>query len=514
LSEGPLFSMVVLPILLFSALATCEESLKPATLALGQNEPAKALSLLDPLRTVCARSSAFYEILGLANELSGSTAAGEEALRTAVSLDSRSARLLTELGATYLRNGKPSEAQKVLDQALALDSSNIVTMKYAIGAAVGSHNWQRAASLFEQIGAGKNPAALLQEPVLVLWFAQTMIETHQSDQLDSLLSSPQGPMPPGLLFSLGTLFAQHGMYQRAVNCLKQVPAQSADDAVYFNLGLSYSHLQQFDEARTFYFQAIDKHPGHADAYFHIGLDYAASGEPRMGIPWLFRAHGLAPTRPDIAYALGEQLIALEYFNSAREVVAQALNRDPHDALLLVADGDLKRTQGYTAAATDSYRKALTEHAGLTAALVGLARASISQGKESEATNFLKSALADDPEDPFVNGELGLLEAHQHDWDAALDHLNRAWQRNRSNPDIALELAHAYQRKNRPLEALQLLASISQVMQESSAFHFELAQTYALLHRSADAQAERDALTSLQARTHDALHFENPRTYVH
>ncbi|MFZ0589431.1 MAG: tetratricopeptide repeat protein [Bryobacteraceae bacterium] len=506
--------MVVLPILLFSVVATCEESLKPATLALQQKEPAKALSLLEPLRTTCAQSSSFYEILGLANELSGNADAGEEALRTAVSLDSRSARLLTELGATYLRNGKPSEAEKILNQALVLDPSNTVTIKYAIGAAVGSHDWQRAATLFEQIGAGKNPAALQQEPVLVLWFAQTMIETHQNDRVGSLLSSLQGPMPPGLLFSLGTLFAQHGMYQRAVNCLKEIPAQNADDAVYFNLGLSYSHLGQFNEAREFYFQAIDKHPEHVDAYFHVGLDYAASGEPRMGIPWLFRAHGLAPARPDIAYALGEQLIALEYFNSANEVVAQALDSNPHDALLVVANGDLKRAQGDTAAAIDSYRKALTEKPELTAALVGLARASIAQGNENEAKSFLKTALSHDPEDPFVNGELGLLEARQHDWDAALDHLRRAWTQNRSNPDIALELARAYERKNRPLDALQLLASISPVMQESSAFHFELAQIYALLHRSADAQAERDTLTSLQARTHNALHFENPRTYVH
>ena len=506
--------MVVLPILLFFAAATCEESLKPAALALQQNEPAKALSLLDPIRTPCAQSSAFYEILGLANELSGNMSAGEEALRTAVSLDSRSARLLTELGATYLRNGKPSDAERILGQALVLDPSNIVTMKYAIGAAVGSRNWQRAAGLFEQIGARKNPAALLQEPVLVLWFAETMMETHQSDRVDSLLASQHGPMPPGLLFSLGTLFAQHGMYQRTVDCLKEIPAQSADDAVYFNLGLSYSHLGQFGEARKFYFQAIDKHPEHVDAYFHVGLDYAASGEPRMGIPWLFRAHGLTPARPDIAYALGEQLIALEYFNSAKEVVGQALNSDPYDALLVVADGDLKRAQGDTAAAIDSYRKALTEKPELTAALVGLARTSIAQGNESDARSFLKTALSHDPEDPFVNGELGLLEARQHDWDAALDHLGRAWAQNRSNPDIALELARAYQRKNRPLDALRLLASISPVMQESPAFHFELAQTYAFLHRSADAQAERDALTSLQARTHDALHFENPRTYVH
>jgi len=204
-------------ILLLSLGAACGEDLKPVTLALQQHDPAKALALLNPLRSECAQSSEFYELLGLASELSGSTPGAENALRTAVSLEPKSPRLLTELGATYLRHGKPIEAATILDQALALDPSNVATMKYAIGAAVQSRSWQRAAGLFQQIGAEKNPAALQQEPILVLWFAQTLIETNRNDQIDSLLSPGQRLMPPGLLFSLGTLFAQQRMYKRAVD---------------------------------------------------------------------------------------------------------------------------------------------------------------------------------------------------------------------------------------------------------------------------------------------------------
>lgn len=506
--------MVVLPVLLFSVVAACEESLRPATLALQQNDSVKALALLEPLNSRCTQSSSFYEILGLANELSGNKTAGEEALRTAVGLDGRSSRLFTELGATLLRNGKASDAGKVLDQALALDPSNTVTLKYAVGAAVQSQHWPRAAELFQLMNTQKNEPILQQEPVLVLWFAQTLIETNHSDRIDSLLSPQQTQMSPGLLFSLGTLFAQHRMYGRAVKYLRQVPALDADDAVYFNLGLSYSHLQKFDEARKCYFEAIDKYPGHTDAYLHVGLDYTASGDPRLGLPWLFRAHSLAATRPDISYALAEQLIALEYFDTAKEVLAQTLDSHPNDALLIVANGDLKRAEGDTAAAMDSYRKALVEQPGSTPALVGLARANISQGKEDEAKNLLKAALSGDPEDPFANGELGLLEAHEGDWDAALDRLRKVWAQDRSNPKIAFELARAYRQKDKRLDALQLLTSLGPTARESSTFHFELAQLYAQLRRSADAQAERDAFSRLQANAHEALHFENPRTYVH
>jgi thioredoxin-like negative regulator of GroEL len=175
---------------------------------------------------------------------------------------------------------------------------------------------------------------------------------------------------------------------------------------------------------------------------------------------------------------------------------------------------LKRADGETEAAAESYEKALVEKPGLTAGLVGLARANIAQGKDSEAQNFLKTALSGDPEDAFANGELGLLEAQQGDWDTALGHLSRAWAQDWSNTKIAFALARAYRHKQRVPEALQLLISLRSTLQESAAFHFELAQVYTDLHRSADAQTERDAFGRLQANAHEGLHFDSPRTYVH
>jgi len=507
-------TMLVYALLLLPAVTTCAGSIELATTALQQHDPAKALDLLEPLRSQCAQSSAFYEAIGLASELSGKASSAEEALRMAVSLDPKSPRLLTELGATYLRNGNSSDAARALDEALALDPTNATATKYALGAAVQAGSWQRAGALFHKLGAEDHPEILQTEPILFLWFAQTLIETNRADRIDPLLSSQRKMMDASLLFSLGTLFAKHRMYERAVEYLRQVPAGSADDAVYFNLGLSYSHLKKFDQARESYFEAIDKHSEHADAYLHVGLDYVSSGDLRMGIPWLFRAHAIAPARTDILYALVEQLLELGYSDTAKALLSEAIGSHPRDAFLAVARGDLERAGGDQAAATESYQRALAEQPGLTAGLVGLARTNIAQGKESEAHDLLRAALSGDAEDPFANGEMGLVEAHQGDWDAALQHLSRAWAVDRSNVKIALELARAYRHKQRLREALQLLDSLRPAMQESPAFHFELAQLYADLHRPADAQAEREAFSNLEATAHAALPFDVPRTYVH
>lgn len=506
--------MVLLPILLLSVVAGCDESVKTAIVALQQNNPGQALTLLEPLRALCTSSSAFYEVLGLANELLDNKVAAEEALRMAIKLDATSPRLLTELGATLLKNGKPAEASKPLDDALKLDPSNPVTLKYDIGAAVGVQNWPRAAELFGKLNIEDENRLLEQEPILILWLAQTLLQTKQSGRLETLLATHRNGMPTGLLFSLGTLFAQHAMYKQALEYFKLVPAEAADDALYFNLGLCYSHLQRFDDARHSYFAAIDKHPDHVNAYFHVGLDYVAGGNSRMGVPWIYKAQSLAPGRPDIAYALAGQLIALEYFNSAIEVLAKASKSAPRDPLLMAAEGDLKRAQGDTAGAAASYQKALTAKPGLPAALVGLARIDLETGKETEGRRLLNTALSHDPQDLVANGEMGLFEARARNWDAALTHLRRAWEQDHSNPTIALELARAYQQKARPEDALRLLQSIAPEMEDSAAFHFQLMQIYTLLHRSADATLQRNAFNELQASRENNLRFDVPHTYIH
>jgi predicted Zn-dependent protease len=341
-----------------------------------------------------------------------------------------------------------------------------------------------------------------------------LIATNQNDRIHSVLSPQRRQMSPALLFSLGTLFAQHRMYQLAVDYLKQVPDQNADDAVYFNLGLSYSHLLRFDEARKCYFQAIDQRSGHTDAYLHVGLDYASSGQPRMGIPWLLHAHALAPARPDITYALVEQLIVLEYFDTAKELLQQGLNGSEPDPLLLVAAADLKHGQGDEAAALGMYRKALAQRPGLVPALVGVAKAEISKGNDTEAKKFLQEALSHDPDDPPANAELGRLEARDGDSNTALGHLQHAFALNHADTNVALEIARVYLRQKQPSSALRVLTSISSAMRHSPEFHFELARVYSLLGRAEDARAERDAFTNLQASARNDLRFESPRTYVY
>ena len=331
-------------LLLVVAAAGCSDSLAPALSALRQNDPVKAKSVLAPLQKQCSDSSSYYELLGAANGMAGDSAAAENAFKTAATLDPQSSRLQAELGAAYLRNKKPQLAAQALTRALELDPSNQPAAKYLLASYVELKDWPHASALFDRMGADKQPG-VLRDPLLVFWFAQTLIGTNRAGRIDDLLAPDQPVMTPALLFSLGTLFAEHRMYSTAVKYLKAVPADNADDAVHFNLGLAYSHLRDFDHARKCYFEAIDQHPGHVTAYFRVGLDYASEGDARKSIPWLLRAHTWEPGNPEIAYALAEQLLLLEYVDTAAQILKQAAGVTPSHPLLIVADGDMQQARG-------------------------------------------------------------------------------------------------------------------------------------------------------------------------
>ncbi len=487
-------------------LAGCDSTYSSATRALQEKDVKQAQGVLRGAPDECLHSSTFYGLLGVVSELSGQTEQAEKAFLEGLKVEPQSIRLREQLAATYLKNHKAALAAAELKQVLAQDSANVKARNYLIAAYVESEDWREASRLFEEIRTREFDPA---QPVLTLWFAQTLIHTKETERLQHDLPAATTAMPSAFLFSLGTLLAQNKLYGKALEYFTAIPEKDADDAVYFNTGLAYSHLQQFEEARQSYFRTIDRQAHHVDAYFRVGVDYAASGDARRAIPWIFQAHEWTPERTDITYALAEQLIQLRFFDTAEELLRHRVA-----PLLLVAQGDLQLAKGGMREAADLYKKALLEEKTLVPARIGLARADAVEGKIDEAVAEIKQALAMDGEDVAAMREAGILAAKQQQWSEAEQYLKNALARDKSDATVALELARVTRSAGKPAEALAVLDRVSEPVRNSSAFHLERAQVYVALKRPDEARKEREAAMALQSGARQALHFESPKSYVH
>ena len=498
--------MIALGALLLFLAGGCDGTYGAATRALQSNDVNHALAAVRGAPDECSHSSTYYGLLGVVDELSGQTEQAEKAFLDGLNVEPQSIRLREQLAATYLRNHKAALAAAELKQVLAQDPANVKVRNYLIAAYVESEDWREASRLFEQIRTREFDPA---QPVLTLWFAQTLIHTKETERLQRDLPNATTAMPPAFLFSLGTLLAQNKLYAKALEYFTAIPEKDAEDAVYFNAGLAYSHLQRFEEARESYFRTIDRQAHHVDAYFRVGVDYAAAGDPRRAIPWIFQAHEWAPDRTDITYALAEQLIELRFFDTAEELLRHRVA-----PLLLVAQGDVQLAKGGMREAADLYKKALLEEKTLVPAWIGLARADAVDGKIDEAVAEINQALLLDGEDVAALSEAGVLAAKQQQWSKAEQYLKNASARDKSDATVALELARITRSAGKPTEALAILDAANEPVRNSSAFHVERAQVYVALKRPDEARKEREAAMALQSGARQALHFESPKSYVH
>jgi tetratricopeptide (TPR) repeat protein len=333
------------------------------------------------------------------------------------------------------------------------------------------------------------------------------------NQLDDVVAQNAARLSPPLLFSLAGLYARAQRYPQVVSLLTRIPAAQADQAVYFNLGLAYSHLHRFDDARRSYFAAIDKHSGYAEAYLHVGIDYAESNQPRFALPWLYRARQLSTDPAKVDYPLTQQLIRLRYFDSADAILSHDLTSSPDRPLLVTATGDLALARGNYVKARELYGKALTSILALPPALLGLARCAKAEGKNDEARKYFQQVLAADHDNPMANGELGIIELSDGNAKVAVGYLERSCQFDSSNVVVGVALSRLYRQWNQPMRSLNRLEKLNPQQSSSIDLHLELSRVYAALHRPREAQAELQIVKDLQSQKTASLQFEDPGTYV-
>jgi len=333
-----------------------------------------------------------------------------------------------------------------------------------------------------------------------------------------------------------------GDYAKAAKLYQQLIASGEDTPeIHSNRGIMLHLAGRNQEALVEFRNALRRKPGMVGTNLFAGEAELDSGHPREAIPFLEKAHALAPNDTAPLLLLGKTQVAVRDFAAAnqsyvaaaslnprlaeawygvgitaRSLADQMLNRaargEPEQkaetqALLNQALAALKRAvelepnsarshlilaesfrdSGNLAEAVPEYQKAIQMDPHMDAAYLGLATGYWKAREFDEALPLLKRVLASSPKDPEANGIMADILEHDAEYEKARPYAETALA---GNPDLIqthIVLARIDLETKHPERVSQDLGDVLGADRDG-AYHFLLYRAYKALGKQADANA--------------------------
>jgi Flp pilus assembly protein TadD len=461
---------------------SCVSALEKGKDLLGQRLFRQAEELLVSASRGCPDVAEIFDTLGLAHDFDGHPSEAQAAYRKAISINPRNAAFHNNLAASLLRSGNQAAGINEFQKALGIDPANN-TANLNLG------------SLYLVTKQYESALRCLRAAQV----AQSQDARAARDTAGRLAKIPS--LQPAVHFSLGLELAAHGEYELAAQQFAAIPAPDRDVAAELNLGMAYSKLRRFQEAREAYDDALRRDPSSPDAFLRIGLDAATLGDNASALDWIAQAHTKSPDRPDISYALAKQLIRVGNFDRARPLLASALADHPDEPGLREAQGDLSLQEGRPQEAVKAYLQTLRAEPGRVSARVSLAAAYERLGQSDKATSELKQVLRVDPQNAAAKARLGhmALDAGQHD--AASKWIQEALASDPNDLTANEDMAVLLERAGKPDQAQMVLEKLAKLEPTNPQIHYLLSRVLAQLRKPEEAKAEFELSKKLQTR-HD------------
>jgi protein O-GlcNAc transferase len=472
----------------------CEKLLNKSTDLLRQRKAAEAQRVLLQTERGCSSVPEIYATLALSYDLQNQHVMAQEAYRKAIAMNPRIAQFHDNLGTSYAASGNYTASVTEFERALQIDphdlAANLNLAKYYLQ----QHAFHRAIRHFQAAGIqqSSNTGALMGLTQADLGARNIPAARETVARLSRLAASN-----PKVHFSLGLLLAENGQYEMAAEEFNDVPVADRDFAAYMNLGMAYSKLRKFEEARNAYQTALQLDPSDPEPYLRIGLDSAAMGERSQAVNWIGQAHAEAPQREDITCAFAEVLIQNASYDSADRILSQALHAHPHSPALLEAQGDLYLQQNQNEHAKQAYLKCLEIGPHVAGPRVSLARAYLGLHQPQAAQQELEKVLQAQPRNAEANAELGRMALDAGRQEEAQRLTSQALH---ADPDsrIANEtLAEIRIREDRYSDAFDILQKLVKLDPKTPKYHYLLGRVLLKLGRTAEAQREYSLSQSSQ-----------------
>ena len=248
----------------------------------------------------------------------------------------------------------------------------------------------------------------------------------------------------------------------AAACLKDRPD---DVEARLFLGRSEAAMGRFGAAYAEFSKALRLASDDPDVLYYVGMTAGALAQQEFG-----RLLAEAPDSARSHQFRGDSLEAQGDKNAAKAEYLAALEADPASAEVLVALGDLARSdfavsKGHVAEARDYYARALRLAPRSYGALYGLGLSEVTAGEHAKAVKRLRGAVQEAPDSPTARLALGISLFETGEVSAAVTELEAAARLEPRLRQAYFHLARAYNTLGRTEEMERAVARFRELARE-------------------------------------------------
>ena len=365
--------------------------------------------------------------LALALEATSDTKGAEDALRNAITIDPKQAKIQAELGRLQLARGDVEGAQKSLESALRLEPELLDARANLATIYAGKGDLVAAEKLLRQSveDTPNNKEAHLN---LGLVLARQNRKSDAEDELQKAVAL--APKDPATLSTVGKAEMKMGEISKGIAFLRQVAALAPDlAAAHLDLALALADSYNLPAALVQATEAVRLAPQSGVAHFYRGrvlYDLGRSNEARSEFETACRLNAQLP-EPRYFLALINKQDGK--YNLAADLFEQTVRLQPGNAMAWYLLGQSLEKQSENAKAVAAWRKAIEIDPNFSQALISLARALRSTDR-TESDNLMARYLTVqkqrrilDEADTLANN--GIQAAAAHDWPGAIQQMKEA-----------------------------------------------------------------------------------------
>ena len=295
---------------------------------------------------------------------------------------------------------------------------------------------------------------------------EQLCELFQVGQIEKVIRDvgpliKEFPNSIALLNIKGISYSHLNRFDEAIKTYKEaIQIEPENSITYFNLGVTLQDSGRLNEALEHYKIALNKNPQYLDAIINIGSIFQKKGNSLSAISYFEKAIQIEPENSITYFNLGVTLQDSGRLNEALEHYKIALNKNPQYLDAIINIGSIFQKKGNSLSAISYFEKALALNPNHVPTLIQLGIVQRQIGKLQAATNTFKKACEFDFSKSVSKANLGYVLCDKGNIHAGLNEIETAVNMNLNNligqnnllfhcnysPDLSAEEVYNYYKR--------------------------------------------------------------------